>query len=856
MAKDGLLADGEEKIELNGVIDHPTAEELVASVPSEGSVLRDDLEASPRTEMVQANAQAAKANPKEGLIDGPSDTSEKKVALDKAQPDLQNENPHNTHTVQSDESQQVVDFGKDSDTVKIPQEVEEKDESVLVEALTLLRELVSEQRSQKPDQPFELSQREQSKLVEATKLLRSIDFEDISAGTDSLMDIFDGSKLVRQNDNGIVHPLNTEVKDEKQLQSAKETELNDIPTLEALAQAALASSPSNQDLAQMKRTSFVAFPPKISEKSISFEMPVLFFVHEVDTPNPEVSHNTTSEVVNTADLNLETDEILALPHKGRLTEILAGNSKTDIPNGDREQTVSIGSPEQSLEKPVLGGEISHISEQVATNPAKKFERTTEPAGQISSSDALGNGENISHAKDRSALSVSQKSGVQAHPTSTPEVFSEDKESTVSSRTPNEKEALAQNSSQTVAAKSETGTPILSTSVTEPEQKSPSSSLRASPNQLETSGQARYGRPIVQSGKVNALKTEIAQSEVKDALVQKMIEPKAQINEPLSVKDPREKAAKTEAQKTELGTLATAKANVRKAENANQLQAHPIENGSDESLIAKKQAVAENLPLLKYTTRRVSENQTFEIPQPNIKLSAQRPEVLPKLQTITDFSARAVEAMVSQNLGTARKTTASETTSTVPFAVMNAETGAMQQSSSPSNPQNAGAQTQSGADRLEKWIDGRLDLTSRGWVNNLAKTMASAINRGQQRLALALSPPSLGRINIVFNARSVGLEVRIHAERKATLSLLGDAQAKLVSNLENAGHKVNNLSYAEMETSENNFDFDYNQSAKGGKDDTGRRDSAKQKDVGDAEQVAQEKPAGNNTDDASLVNITV
>ena len=164
--------------------------------------------------------------------------------------------------------------------------------------------------------------------------------------------------------------------------------------------------------------------------------------------------------------------------------------------------------------------------------------------------------------------------------------------------------------------------------------------------------------------------------------------------------------------------------------------------------------------------------------------------------------------------------------------------------------------QSAADRLEKWIDGRLDLTSRGWVNNLAKTMAYAINRGQQRLMLALSPPSLGRINIVFNARSVGLDVRIHAERKATLSLLGDAQAKLIANLENAGHRVNNLSCAEMETSENKFDLDYNQSTKDGKDDTGRRDPVKQKTVSDAEQVAQEKPADKNTDDASLVNITV
>ena len=54
-----------------------------------------------------------------------------------------------------------------------------------------------------------------------------------------------------------------------------------------------------------------------------------------------------------------------------------------------------------------------------------------------------------------------------------------------------------------------------------------------------------------------------------------------------------------------------------------------------------------------------------------------------------------------------------------------------------------------------------------------------------------------------------------------------------------------------ETAEN-----YNQSAEGGKDDTGRRDPAKQKTEVDAEQVAQEKPSDNNTYDASLVNITV
>ena len=855
MAKESPSAGGEQKNELNWITDYPTSEEFVSSVSSGEPVLQDDLDALPRRELNPANAQSEGAKPKEVFIDEPSYTSEKKVVLDKAQPALQNENLHNTHTVQLDERKQVVDSCKASDEVKLPQEGDAKVASVLAEALSPLRELVSKLRSQKPDQPFKLSQREQSKLVEATKLLRSIDFEDISAGKNPFKDIFDGSKLVRQTENGTARSLYQERSGEDQLHSATETDLDDLQALEALAQSVMASDPLAQDLAQIRRTSFVAFPPEISEKSIIFEMPVLLVVNEVDASNPDVSHITKSEVTNTADLNLKPDKILTLSKKDAPTDALAATRKTDFHNGDKEQTVTIGSPEQSLEKPVLAGELSRISEQVATGQATKVENMMQPSGQVSTSGALGDGENVNHAIDRPALSVSEKSDGQLRLKTGPEVFSGHKEGNISSPSSNKTEVLAQNASQTVAAKSETGTPNLSASATETEQKSPDVSLRSAPNQRETSDQARYDRPIVQPGTEKAPKTEMAQSEIKDVPAQKVTESKAQTNEPLGVKDPLEKVAKTETQKTELGSLATTKANVRKAENANQLQAHPAENDSDESLIAKKQAAVENLPLRKKINGRVSESKTFEIAQPKVKLSAQRPDVLPKPQTITDFSARVVEAMVSQNLGTVR-TIASQTSTTVPFAVQNAETGTVQQASSTSNPQNMGGQMQSGADRLEKWIDGRLDLTSRGWVNNLAKTMASAINRGQQRLMLALSPPSLGRINIVFSARSVGLDVRIHAERKATLSLLGDAQAKLVSNLENAGHKVNNLSYAEMETSENNFDLDYNQSAKGGKDDTGRRDPAEQKTEGDAEQVAQEKPSDNNTDNASLVNITV
>jgi len=178
------------------------------------------------------------------------------------------------------------------------------------------------------------------------------------------------------------------------------------------------------------------------------------------------------------------------------------------------------------------------------------------------------------------------------------VFSGNKEGNISSLSSNKTEVLAQNASQTVAAKSEIGTANLSASATDTEQKSPDVSLRSAPNQRETSDQARYERPIVQSGPVNAPKTEMAQSDIKDTPLLKVTESKAQTNEPLGIKDPLEKVAKTEMQKTERGTFATTKANVRKAENANQLQAHPAENDSDESLIAKKQAAVENLPLRK------------------------------------------------------------------------------------------------------------------------------------------------------------------------------------------------------------------------------------------------------------------
>ena len=107
IAKESPSAGGEQKIKLNGVTDHHTADELVSSVPSNGPILRNDLDASPRRELNLANAQSPCVKSKEVLIDAPSDISEKKVFLDQEKLTLQNEGSQNTHTVESDESRRL-----------------------------------------------------------------------------------------------------------------------------------------------------------------------------------------------------------------------------------------------------------------------------------------------------------------------------------------------------------------------------------------------------------------------------------------------------------------------------------------------------------------------------------------------------------------------------------------------------------------------------------------------------------------------------------------------------------------------------------------------------------------------------
>ena len=224
--------------------------------------------------------------------------------------------------------------------------------------------------------------------------------------------------------------------------------------------------------------------------------------------------------------------------------------------------------------------------------------------------------------------------------------------------------------------------------------------------------------------------------------------------------------------------------------------------------------------------------------------------------VADLVARTTQAFVVQQQGFARKKSVGDVSVISSAVGVNVDATAGHQITASSSSQSQTGQGSSSSNILEKWADSHLDLSSKGWSANMAKSMVSALNSGRERLMFSLSPPSLGRISIAFASTRGALDVRIQAERKATIALLGDAEGKLTSNLESAGHRVNSLSYAEMNSGEAKFDFNHNQRSnnenkrKDGSDSPESEKSVEQ-EVGAESSVVQNKKA-----DDSLVNITV
>jgi len=189
-------------------------------------------------------------------------------------------------------------------------------------------------------------------------------------------------------------------------------------------------------------------------------------------------------------------------------------------------------------------------------------------------------------------------------------------------------------------------------------------------------------------------------------------------------------------------------------------------------------------------------------------------------------------------------------------------GALPHSISPlssANLQLAQTQTapQTSGQLLDKWVDSHLDLNARGWTQTLARNVISALRTGQQQIALTLTPASLGKMHIAFGRSESGLDVKIQAERKATVSLFGESEGKIISSLETAGYRVTSLSCSVMQTSDENFNMNLGQGFNEQENPSGdERSQTAQKNEQHAGKAADDGSLKGKGDQDGLVDITI
>ena len=189
-------------------------------------------------------------------------------------------------------------------------------------------------------------------------------------------------------------------------------------------------------------------------------------------------------------------------------------------------------------------------------------------------------------------------------------------------------------------------------------------------------------------------------------------------------------------------------------------------------------------------------------------------------------------------------------------------GALPHSISPlssANLQLAQTQTapQTSGQLLDKWVDSHLDLNARGWTQTLARNVISALRTGQQQIALTLSPASLGKMHIAFGRNESGLDVKIQAERKATVSLFGESEGKIISSLETAGYRVTSLSCSVMQTNDENFNMNLGQGFNEQENPSGdERSQTAQKNEQHAGKAADDGSLKGKGDQDGLVDITI
>ncbi|XXK30614.1 flagellar hook-length control protein FliK [Rhodobacteraceae bacterium nBUS_24] len=225
---------------------------------------------------------------------------------------------------------------------------------------------------------------------------------------------------------------------------------------------------------------------------------------------------------------------------------------------------------------------------------------------------------------------------------------------------------------------------------------------------------------------------------------------------------------------------------------------------------------------------------------------------------TSFAVSEVTASFTQAIGSSNKSQSSRNAaSEVKFEQASVEILAPRPLTVQANSSTASGSNSPSLEILEKWVDSQLDLNSRGWVSNLSKSMLSALARGQQRLTFTLSPESLGKVNVTFAHGVKGLDIRINAERQATASLIGDAEAKLVSSIEAAGQRVASVTCSSSNSFESAYNSSQNSSSNANSENSGEKPKSQTSKPGQSvEKADSTETVGKSNDDDTIVNIMI
>ena len=225
---------------------------------------------------------------------------------------------------------------------------------------------------------------------------------------------------------------------------------------------------------------------------------------------------------------------------------------------------------------------------------------------------------------------------------------------------------------------------------------------------------------------------------------------------------------------------------------------------------------------------------------------------------TSFAVSEVTASFTQAIGSSNKSQSSRNAaSEVKFEQASMEILAPRPLTVQANSSTASGSNSPSLEILEKWVDSQLDLNSRGWVSNLSKSMLSALARGQQRLTFTLSPESLGKVNVTFAHGVKGLDIRINAERQATASLIGDAEAKLVSSIEAAGQRVASVTCSSSNSFESAYNSSQNSSSNANSENSGENPKSQTSKPGQSvEKADSTETVGKSNDDDTIVNIMI